>query len=192
MESVAMEQPIMQVATDTSGGLLIDNGHLIDPSQSLNRVGRLLVLGDRVAGMDVADGDLPQRLHRIDATGRLVTPGLVDLCAELREPGSEQDETIQTGSDAALAGGYTSILCSSSTKPVIDSPAEVQFVHQKASRNGGVRVYVIACLSKNRASDQMAELGLLADAGAAAFSDAPKAMPNDALLKRALDYCRML
>lgn len=172
--------------------LLIENGRLVDPTQQIDRQSRLLIRDGVVVAIDPNDGDLPAECERIDATGRIVAPGLVDLGAELREPGREHDETIQTGSDAALAGGYTSILCNASTDPVIDSPAAVEFVRQKAARAAGVRVHVIACLSKSRESDQMAELGLLTEAGAVAFSDAPHPMPNDALLKRALDYCRML
>ena len=172
--------------------LLIENGRLIDPANGVDRIARLLVVDGLVAAVDPSDGDLPTEMQAIDAAGCLVAPGLVDLGAELREPGSEQDETILSGSNAALAGGYTSILCNSSTKPVIDSPAAVEFVRQKAARVRGVRVHVVACLSKGREHQQMAELGLLADAGAVGFSDAPRPMPNDALLKRSLDYCRML
>ncbi len=171
--------------------LLIENGRLIDPSQSLDRVARLLVVNGLISAIDPSDGDLPSGCICIDAQDRIVAPGLVDLGAELREPGREEDETIQTGSDAALVGGYTSILCCANTDPVIDSYGAVEFVRQKAARAAGVRVHVIGCLSKGRLGEQMAELGLLAEAGAVAFSDSPKSMPNDALLKRALEYCRM-
>lgn len=171
--------------------LLIENARLIDPSQSIDRTARLLVIGDTVAAIDPSDDEIPPDCQRLDARGHIAAPGFVDLGTELREPGREEDETIQSGSDAALAGGYTSILCCANTSPVIDSRGAVEFVRQKAARAAGVRVYVIACLSIGRLGEQMAELGLLADAGAVAFSDAPKSMPNDALLKRALEYCRM-
>jgi len=150
-----------------------------------------LLIDGKVAAIDPSDGDLPTGCDRLDATGKIVSPGLVDLGAELREPGNEEDETIRSASEAALAGGYTSLLCCSSTSPCIDSRGAVEFVRQKAAAARGVRVHVIGCLSKERAGEQMAELGLLADAGAVAFSDAPKPVPNDALLKRALEYCRM-
>lgn len=171
--------------------LLIENGRLIDPSKGVDRTARLLIREGRVAAIDPSDGDLPEQLERLDARGRIVAPGFVDLGAELREPGGEADETIQTGSEAALAGGFTSVLCCASTDPVIDSPGAVEFVRQKAAKANGARIHVIGCLSKGREAEQMAELGLLAEAGAVAFSDAPRSMPNDALLKRALDYCRM-
>lgn len=172
--------------------LLIENGILIDPSQNLNRRGRLLLRDGLVAAIDPSDGDIPHDCDVIDAVGCLVAPGLVDLGVELREPGFEEDETIYSGSHAALAGGYTSILATSSTDPVIDSHGAVEFVRQKATQARGARVHVVGCLSKGRSGEQMAELGLLAEAGAVAFSDAPRAVPSDALLKRALEYCRML
>ena len=176
---------------DAQPDLLIEHGRLIDPSQGIDRVARLLIRDGQIAAVDPQDDDLPRELTRLDASDRIVAPGFIDLGTELREPGCEEDETIQTGSDAALAGGYTSILCCANTDPVIDSPGAVEFVRQKAARANGARIYVIGCLSRGREAEQMAELGLLAEAGAVAFSDAPRSMPNDALLKRALEYCRM-
>ena len=175
-----------------NGSLLIENGHLIDPSQQIDRIGRLLIVDGMVSAIDPNDGDLPPSVKKLDAANHIVAPGLVDIGVELREPGFEEDETIHSGGLSALAGGYTSVLCTSNTSPPIDSPGAVEFVRQKAARAAGVRVHVIGCLSKNRDGEQMAELGLLAEAGAVAFSDAPGAMSHDALLKRALDYCRML
>jgi dihydroorotase len=172
-------------------GLLIENGRLVDPSQGIDRIGRLLIADGLVAAIDPSDGDLPSDCQRIDAAGRIVAPGLVDLGSELREPGDEEDETIHSGSRAALAGGFTSVLCTSITSPVIDSPGAVEFVRQKAAKARAARIHVIGCLSKGGDAEQMAELGLLAEAGAVAFSDSPRPMPNDALLKRALEYCRM-
>ena len=172
--------------------LLIENGRLIDPSQSLDQVGRLWIRDGVFAGIDPSDDEPSGDCRRIDAAGKIVAPGLIDLGVELREPGYEEDETIQSGSDAALAGGYTSILGNANTNPVVDSPGAVEYIRQKAAKVNGVRVYVVACLSRRREGEQMAELGLLTEAGAVAFSDAPSAVPNDALLKRSLDYCRML
>ncbi|WP_146400790.1 dihydroorotase [Planctomycetes bacterium CA13] len=172
--------------------LLIENGRLVDPSQGIDRIARVLIREGLVAAIDPNDEDIPPQCTCIDASGKIVAPGLVDLGVELREPGFEEDETILSASDAALAGGYTSILCTASTTPVVDSPGAVEYVRQKAAKANGVRVYVVGCLSRQQEGDQMAELRLLADAGAVAVSDAPRPMCNDALLKRSLDYCRML
>jgi len=100
---------------------LIEKGRLIDPSQQLDRVGRLLLLNGKVAAIDPLDGDIPAGCTRIDAAGCIVAPGLVDIATELGEPGMEEDETIATGTMAALAGGYTSVACSATTEPPIDT-----------------------------------------------------------------------
>ncbi len=171
--------------------LLITGGRLVDPSQSIDRVVRLLIVDGKIAAKDPSDGDLPSDCQLLDASRKIVAPGLIDLGAELREPGNEEDETIQSAGEAALAGGFTSLLCCSSTDPCIDSPAAVEFVRQKAAQARGARIHVIGCLSKGRAGEQLAELGLLNEAGAVAFSDAPRAVPNSALMKRALEYTRM-
>ena len=110
--------------------LLIENGRVVDPTQNLDRVARVLVIDRSIAAIDPSEGDLPPGCEHIDASDRIAAPGLIDLGAELREPGNEQDETIESASEAALAGGFTSVLCCSSTSPCIDSPGAVEFVRQ--------------------------------------------------------------
>lgn len=176
---------------EPSPSFLIVGGRVIDPSQTIDRIASVLVIDGRIEAIDPSDDQIPAGIETIQADGKIVAPGLVDLGVELREPGFEEDETIASGSAAALAGGFTSILACSSTSPCIDSHGAVEFVRQKAVQADGVRVHVIGCLSKNRDAEQMAELGLLHEAGAVAYSDAPRPMPNDALLKRALEYAAM-
>jgi dihydroorotase len=110
---------------------------------------------------------------------------------ELCEPGREEDETIATGTAAALAGGFTSIACTADTDPPIDTQAGVQYVRQKAARAGNCNVFVVASVSKNREGEELAELGSLVEAGAVAFSDAARPLRNTELLRRALEYCLM-
>jgi dihydroorotase len=191
MISQSSSQSSSQSGNQSPQPLLIEGGRFVDPSQGIDRVTRLLIVDGKVAAKDPSNGDLPTDLQTINAVGKIVAPGLVDLGAELREPGNEEDETIQSASHAALVGGFTSVLCCASTDPCIDSPGAVEFVRQKAAKARGPRIHVIGCLSKHRAGEQMAELGLLSEAGAVAFSDAPRAIPNNALLKRALEYMRM-
>jgi dihydroorotase len=149
------------------------------------------MVGSRIAAIDPSDGDLPAGCLRVDAQGCIVAPGLVDLAAEFGEPGREEDETIESGAAAAVAGGYTSIACAANTEPPIDTAAAVEFVRQKAARANRCRVYAIGCVSKGREGMELAEIGSLVDAGAIALSDAPQPLHNTALLRRALEYCLM-
>jgi dihydroorotase len=170
---------------------LIENGRIIDPSQNIDHVGRLLLKDGLVAAIDPVDGDIPPHCQRVDASGWIVAPGLVDINAELGEPGCEDDETIESGTRAAIAGGYTSIACSANTNPPIDTATVVEFVRQKAAKADRVRVYVIGCVSKGRQGEELAEIGSLVEAGAIALSDSPRPMENTALLRKALEYCLM-
>lgn len=170
---------------------LIEHGRIIDPSQDRDAIGRLLIVDGNIAAIDPLDGDIPTHAKRVDARDKIVVPGLVDLGAELGEPGREEDETISTGTLAALAGGFTSLACMPNTDPPIDTAAAVEFVRQKAARADRCRVYVIGCVSKDRAGQELAEIGSLVEAGAVALSDAPRPIENTALLRRALEYCLM-
>ena len=128
---------------------LIENARLIDPSTGMDRLGRLLIVNGRFAGVDVSDGDVPKDAERWDVGGCVVAPGLCDLSTEFGEPGREEDETIVTGTRAALAGGFTSIALSSNTEPPIDTAASVEFIHQKGARADNCRVYALGCVSKH-------------------------------------------
>lgn len=168
--------------------ILITGGRVIDPGQNLDRVTNVLVEGNRIAAFDVTPGETDRI---IDATGKIVCPGLVDMHAELREPGCEEDETIETGAAAALAGGFTSIACIPNTEPPLDSQASVEFVRHTAERARRCHVFPVACVSKNREGKELAEIGSLVEAGAVAFSDAARPITNSDLLRRALQYCLM-
>jgi len=170
---------------------LIENARLIDPSNGMDRIGRLLVIDGRFAGVDTLDGDLPEHLQRLDASGCILGPGLIDLATEFGEPGREEDETIVTGTTAALAGGYTAIALSSNSEPPIDTAASVEFIRQKGVRADNCRLYALGCVSKGQNGESLAEIGSLVDAGAVALSDGPCPIENTALLRRALEYCGM-
>ena len=168
--------------------LLIQNGRVIDPGQEMDRVTNLLIEDGRIAAYDaVPDG----RDEILDASGKIVAPGLIDMHVHLREPGREEDETIETGTAAAVAGGFTSIACCPNTEPPIDSPAAVEFVRQKAARAGNCNVFVIGCVSKNREGKELAEIGQLVEAGAVAFSDDGAPVYDAELMRRAFEYCLM-
>jgi dihydroorotase len=168
--------------------ILLQNGRVIDPSQRLDRVTNLLIDQGRIAAYDAQPSGQDEVL---DVRGKIVAPGLIDLHVQLREPGYEEDETIETGTAAALAGGFTSIVCLPNTDPPIDAQAAVEFVRQKAARANNCRVYVAGCVSKDRQGKELAEIGSLVEAGAVAFTDAPSPIQNPDLLRRALQYCLM-
>lgn len=168
--------------------LLIRNGRVIDPSQQLDRIASVLVENGRIAALDSPERPVDQVL---DAAGKIVAPGLVDMHTELREPGREEDETIESGTAAALAGGYTSVACIPNTDPPIDTQASVEFVRQKASRARNCHVFVLACVSKNREGKELAEIGSLVESGAVGFTDADRPIHNTELMRRALEYCLM-
>src|SRR5262245_58489328 len=113
------------------------------------------------------------------------------MTTQLREPGCEEDETIETGTAAALAGGYTTIACLPETDPPTDTPAAVEFIRQKAARARHCHVFVVGCVSKNREGKELAEIGSLVEAGAVAFSDGMRPIHDPELLRRALEYCLM-
>ncbi len=168
--------------------LVITNGRVIDPSQSMDRVTNLLIVDEKIAGYDVSPGGQDEV---IDAAGKIVAPGLIDIHVHLREPGREEDETIETGTAAAVAGGFTSIACCPNTDPPIDTQGTVEFVRQKATRAGNCHVFVIACASKNREGKELAEIGQLVEAGAVAVSDDGNPVYDAELMRRAFEYCRM-
>ena len=168
--------------------LLIQNGRVIDPSQQMDRVTNLLVENGRISGFDIAPG----RQDRIlDASGKIVAPGLIDMHVHLREPGREEDETIETGTASALAGGFTSVACMPNTDPPIDSQGTVEFIRHQASEAGNCNVFVVGCVSKNREGKELAEIGQLVVAGAVAFTDDGNPVYDPELMRRAFEYCLM-
>jgi dihydroorotase len=168
--------------------LLIKNGRVLDPSQNLDRVTNLLLRDGKVAGFDVAANGQDKI---IDAAGLIVTPGLIDMHVHLREPGREEDETIETGTAAAVAGGFTSIACIPNTNPPIDTQATVEFIQHQAARADNCNVYVVACVSKGREGRELAEIGRLVESGAVAFSDDGAPVFDAEVMRRALEYCGM-
>jgi len=168
--------------------MLIANGRVIDPSRQIDRVANLLIRDSKIAEIDPPH---QQADELIDATGKIVAPGLIDMHVHLREPGHEEDETIATGTAAALSGGFTSIACMPNTDPPLDTQGAVEFVRDQALRADHCRVYVVACVSKNREGKELSEIGQLVQAGAVAFSDDGSPVSDNELMRRAFEYCLM-
>jgi len=170
------------------GTLLVRGGRVVDPAQGIDRVDDVFVRDGRIVAVGAGGESADETL---DAAGLVVSPGLVDMHVHLREPGREEDETIETGTRAALAGGFTSVACIPNTEPPIDTQAAVEFIHQKAARADTCNVFVVGCVSRNREGKELAEIGRLVEAGAVAFSDDGAPVYDAELMRRALEYCRM-
>src|SRR5206468_3337931 len=122
---------------------------------------------------------------------KIVTPGLIDMHVHLREPGREEDETIATGTAAAIAGGVTSVACMPNTEPAIDSQAAAEFVYLQAGRAGFANVFPVGAVTKGRRGEELAEIGGLVEGGAVAFTDDGAPVSSAEIMRRALEYCRM-
>ena len=169
--------------------LRITNGRVLDPSQGLDHVMDLWIRGEHILGT----GPQPplQATRVLDAAGKIVCPGLIDMHVHLREPGREEDETIATGTAAALAGGVTSVACMPNTEPALDSQAAAEFVYLQAERAGNANVFPVGAITKARKGEELAEIGGLVEGGAVAFTDDGSPVVSAEIMRRALEYCRM-
>src|SRR5205823_11539122 len=127
----------------------------------------------------------------LEAGGKIVCPGLIDMHVHLREPGREEDETIATGTASALAGGVTSVACMPNTEPALDSQAAAEFVYLQAARAGNANVFPVGAVTKGRQGQELAEIGGLVEGGAVAFTDDGSPVVSAEIMRRALEYCRM-
>ncbi len=166
------------------------NARLLDPASGLDARGALLTEGETIVevGPGQLAGGLPADVEIIDCRGACLAPGLVDMRVQLREPGEEHKESLQSAGEAAVAGGVTSMVCLPNTHPVIDDVATVEFVARRARKIGLAKVYPYAAATKGLAGQELAEIGLLAEAGALAFTDGLKAIKNAQVMRRALSY----
>ena len=174
--------------------LLIRGGLVIDPARGLEAVRDVLIAGGRVAevraGPSRRSASAAPGTRVIDAAGRWVLPGLIDMHVHLREPGREGDETIATGTRAAAAGGVTTVLAMPNTEPVIDTPALVRFVLRRAREAGAANVLPAAAVTKGQKGLRLADLRALAEAGAVAASDDGRPVMNALLMRRALELAK--
>lgn len=175
-------------ASPSKGLKVARNGRIIDPSCGRDEITDLWIregkIIDRPPDNEVEDST------EIDAEGYLLLPGLVDLHARLCEPGFEYRETLESGANAAVAGGVTGVACMPDTDPVIDNAPSVRFI-QSQSASTAARIYPIAAITMGLRGTQLTESGELAEAGVVAFSDGDRSINNPAILRRALEYTRM-
>jgi len=170
--------------------LAFRNARLIDPASGLDMRGGLLVENGRIADIGPRlfnDAD-PHDREVIDCKGLVLTPGLIDMRVFTGEPGSEHRETLGSASEAAAAGGVTTMVVMPNTDPVIDEPSLVDFIKRRAAATAKVRVLPMAALTRGLAGETMTEIGLLKEAGAVAFTDGDRTIANARILRRALSY----
>jgi dihydroorotase len=167
--------------------LLIRNGRVVDPAGGTDAVADVLIADGRIQKVGRAL-KAPAGAELIDATGKVVCPGFIDMHVHLREPGFEYKETIASGTRAAAAGGFTSVACMANTFPVNDNRAVTDYILARAKVEGVVRVYPIGAVTRNLEGRQLAELAEQAEAGCVAFSDDGNCVMNAELYRRAMEY----
>jgi dihydroorotase len=172
--------------------ILLTNARIIDPSRDLDLNGDLLIADGviRDAKRGIGAAGVPEGTDVVDCRGKVAAPGLIDMRAFVGEPGAEYRETFASASQAAAAGGVTTIVSQPDTSPVIDDPAMVDFVLRRARDTAIVHVYPMAALTKGIKGREMTEIGLLKAAGAVAFTDGAKTVTNAQVMRRALVYAR--
>ncbi len=177
---------------DADRPLVFDNARVIDPSRGLDAAGTVIVADRRIvaAGPEARQVARPGSAEIIDCQGSVIAPGIVDMRVFVGEPGAEHRETFASAGQAAAAGGVTSIVTMPDTDPVIDDVALVDFIARRARDTAAVRVFPAAAMTKGLAGQEMTEFGLLAEAGAIAFTDGRRSVGNALLMRRALTYAR--
>ncbi|MFT4036632.1 MAG: dihydroorotase [Thermomicrobiales bacterium] len=163
---------------------LLRGGHVVDPALGLDGRADVRLAGGRVAALGSLTPEAGEEV--IDIDGLVVTPGLIDVHVHLREPGQEWKETIGTGSQAAAAGGFTTIFCMPNTQPALDSVAVLEELRRRAARDSAVRVHPIATISEGRRGRRPADYDALAAAGAVGFSDDGESTEDSAIMSEAL------
>src|ERR1700758_1031674 len=172
--------------------ILLTDARIIDPSRDLDFTGDLLIAEGviRESKRGIGAAGVPEGTEIVDCRGKVVAPGLIDMRAFVGEPGAEYRETFASASQAAAAGGVTTIICQPDTSPAIDEPATVDFVLRRARDTAIVHVHPMAALTKGLAGKEMTEIGLLKAAGAVAFTDGARSVTNAQVMRRALTYAR--
>ncbi len=174
--------------------LLVKNVHLVDPAQKLDGPGALLVIEGAVAaiGPEAERDPLAVGAEVLDGGGVVLAPGFVDLHVHFREPGQTRKESIESGSRAAVAGGFTSVCAMANTKPVNDSVAITELMLARAAKADLCRYFPIGTVSREMKGEELADMGTLKAAGCVAFSDDGLPISNASLMRRALEYTRWL
>ena len=171
--------------------IVIQGGTVIDPANALEAEQDVCIEDGVIREVGQPKSFEEAEAERINATGCIVSPGLIDMHVHLREPGFEYKETVLTGTQAAVAGGFTSVACMANTSPVNDNGAVTRFITEQARMAKLARVFPIGALSKGLQGEELAEIGEMIDEGAVAISDDGRPVMDANLMRRALEYCSM-
>jgi len=172
-----------------SGILWIKNGRIIDPANNRDETGDLYVRSDRIT--TALSAEEKDQATVIEAGGLIVAPGLVDIHVHLREPGQTQKEDIASGTRAAAAGGFTTVVCMPNTSPVADNPGTIRRIRDSAERNAIVHLYPTGCLTVGMEGGQLAPIGSLHAEGIVAVTDDGHCVQNNEIMRRAVEYAKM-
>ncbi|MEP6821753.1 MAG: dihydroorotase [Chthoniobacterales bacterium] len=170
---------------------IIRHGRIIDPANQRDETGDLFIVDGRIADQSALGVDTSE-IEEIDATGLIVAPGLIDIHVHFREPGFGWKETIESGTRAAAAGGFTTVVCMPNTSPTADSPSTIGWIKDRAAEVACVKVLTTGAISKGLAGEELAPIGSLAQAGAVAITDDGHCIQNNELMRRAVEYARMV
>ncbi len=168
--------------------LVIKHGRLIDPARNLDRVSDVLIEDGKIQSIDTSE---VQDANVFDASGLIVAPGFFDIHVHLREPGAEEAETIRTGGEAAVAGGFTAVAAMPNTKPPNDNASTTRFVVTEARRSSPARIFPIGAITMGQQGEKLAEIGEMVEAGIVGISDDGKPVMNSRLFRRAMEYSMM-
>lgn len=166
------------------------NARVVDPASGFDGPGQVLTIGEEIAavGGKLFEGGPPADAQVVDCQGLCLAPGLVDMRVQLREPGEEHKESLRSGGEAAVAGGVTTMVTLPNTNPIIDDEPTVEYVARRARMHALAKVYVYGAATKGLQGKELAEMGLLAQAGALGFTDATRAIADAQVMRRALSY----
>ncbi|MEP6685433.1 MAG: dihydroorotase [Verrucomicrobiota bacterium] len=171
---------------------IIRNGRIIDPANGRDQIADLFITDGKIVSGQSEIKNQKSEIREIDATDLIVSPGLIDIHVHLREPGSGWKETIESGTRAAAAGGFTTIVCMPNTSPAGDNPSTIAWIKSRAAEVACVNVLPAGAISKDIAGEELAPIGSLAQAGAAAITDDGHCIQNHELMRRAVEYARMV